>query len=188
MMGRDGALRPHWRSFIDGLTAMGGEGRLHAAETAARMLHENDVTYIAHGTEGDAARQWRLDMLPLIMAPAEWHALEVGLIQRARLLNMIVADLYGAQQLLKSRSIPPALVFGNPEFLLPCHGVSAREGTFLHLLAFDLGRSPDGQWSVLSNRTQSPAGAGYESHHHSRCLRTSSGVPRTGWRRSSAGS
>ena len=173
MMGRDGTLRPHWRSFIDGLTAMGGEGRLHAAETAARMLHENDVTYIAHGTEGDAARQWRLDMLPLIMAPAEWHALEVGLIQRARLLNMIVADLYGAQQLLKSRSIPPALVFGNPEFLLPCHGVSAREGTFLHLLAFDLGRSPDGQWSVLSNRTQSPAGAGYALENRiitSRCL------------------
>ncbi len=57
---------------------------------------------------------------------------------------MVVADLYGPQQLLKSRSIPPALVFGNPEFLVPCHGVGAREGTFLHLLAFDLGRSPDG--------------------------------------------
>lgn len=173
MMAPDGTLRPHWRSFIDGLNAMGGEGRLHAAETAARMLHENDVTYIAHGTEGDTARQWRLDMLPLIMAPAEWHALEVGLVQRARLLNMIVADVYGPQQLLKSRSIPPALVFGNPEFLLPCHGVAARDGTFLHLLAFDLGRSPDGQWSVLSNRTQSPAGAGYALENRiitSRCL------------------
>jgi len=62
---------------------------------------------------------------------------------------------------LKSRSIPPALVFGNPEFLLPCHGVAARDGTFVHLLAFDLGRAPDGGWFVLSNRTQSPAGAGY---------------------------
>ncbi len=173
MMGANGILRPHWRSFIDGLTAMGGEGRLQAAETAARMLHDNDVTYIAHGTEGETARQWRLDMLPLIMAPTEWHALEVGLIQRARLLNMIVADVYGPQQLLKSRSIPPALVFGNPEFLLPCHGVGARDGTFLHLLAFDLGRSPDGQWWVLSNRAQSPAGAGYALENRiitSRCL------------------
>ena len=114
MLEPDGTLRPHWRTFIDGLTAMGGEGRMHAAETAARMLHENDVTYIAQGTEGESARDWRLDMLPLILAPAEWHALEVGLTQRARLLNMIVADLYGPQQLLKSRSLPPALVFGNP--------------------------------------------------------------------------
>ncbi len=112
-------------------------------------------------------------MLPLLLAPAEWHALEIGLIQRARLLNMIVADLYGPQQLLKSRSLPPALVFGNPEFLLPCHGVGARDGTFLHLLAFDLGRAPDGQWWVLSNRTQAPAGAGYALENRiitSRCL------------------
>ena len=42
--GRTGA------AFIDGLTAMGGEGRMHAAETAARMLHDNDVTYVAQGT------------------------------------------------------------------------------------------------------------------------------------------
>ncbi len=146
---------------------------MHAAETAARMLHDNDVTYVAQGANGESARDWRLDMLPLLMAPAEWHALEVGLIQRARLLNMIVADLYGPQQLLKSRSLPPALVFGNPEFLLPCHGVGARDGTFLHLLAFDLGRSPDGQWWVLSNRTQAPAGAGYALENRiitSRCL------------------
>ena len=173
MLNRDGTLRSHWRTFIDGLTSMGDEGRAHAVEIAARMLHDNDVTYVAQGTNDEVGRQWRLDMLPLLIAPAEWHALEVGLIQRARLLNMIVADLYGPQQLLKSRSVPPALVFGNREFLLPCHGVAAREGTFLHLLAFDLGRAPDGQWFVLSNRTQSPAGAGYALENRiitSRCL------------------
>ncbi len=152
---------------------MGSDGRVHAAETAARMLHDNDVTYVAQGANGESARDWRLDMLPLLMAPNEWHALETGLIQRARLLNMIVADLYGPQQLLKSRSLPPALVFGNPEFLLPCHGVGTRDGTFLHLLAFDLGRAPDGQWWVLSNRTQAPSGAGYALENRiitSRCL------------------
>jgi uncharacterized circularly permuted ATP-grasp superfamily protein/uncharacterized alpha-E superfamily protein len=173
MLQPDGTLRRHWRTFIDGLTAMGAEGRIHAAETAARMLHDNDVTYVAQGANGESARDWRLDMLPLLLAPNEWHALETGLIQRARLLNMIVADLYGPQQLLKSRSLPPALVFGNPEFLLPCHGIGARDGTFLHLLAFDLGRAPDGQWWVLSNRAQAPAGAGYALENRiitSRCL------------------
>ncbi len=173
MLSANGELRDHWRTFIAGLTTMGGEGRTHAAETAARMLHDNDVTYVAPGSNGDTARQWRLDMLPLLMAGAEWHALEVGLTQRARLLNMIMADLYGPQQLLKSRSLPPALVFGNPQFLLPCHGVGARDDTFLHLLAFDLGRSPDGAWWVLSNRAQSPAGAGYALENRiitSRCL------------------
>jgi len=172
MLAPDGQLRPHWHQFIDGLTAMGSDGRAHAVETALRMVHENDVTYVALSND-ETARPWQLDMLPLLMAGPEWHALEVGLTQRARLLNMIVADLYGPQQLLKSRSVPPALVFGNPEFLLPCHGVGARDDTYLHLLAFDLGRSPDGQWWVLGNHTQAPLGAGYSLEGRiiaSRCL------------------
>jgi uncharacterized circularly permuted ATP-grasp superfamily protein/uncharacterized alpha-E superfamily protein len=32
---------------------------------------------------------------------------------------------------------------------------------YLHLLAVDLARSPDGQWWVLADRTQAPSGAGY---------------------------
>ena len=35
------------------------------------------------------------------------------------------------------------------------------DGTFLHLYAADLVRSKDGQWWVVSDRTQIPAGAGY---------------------------
>ena len=35
------------------------------------------------------------------------------------------------------------------------------DNTYLHLLAVDLARSPDGQWWVLSDRTQAPSGAGY---------------------------
>ena len=31
----------------------------------------------------------------------------------------------------------------------------------LHFVAFDLARSADGQWWVLSDRTQAPSGAGY---------------------------
>ncbi len=161
MLGPDGQIRPHWRAFVDGLTALGREGRGHAVATAQRMLRENDVTYVTQGVGDEMARPWQLDMLPLPISGAEWRTLEVGLTQRARLLNRIVADLYGPQQLLKSRSLPPALAFGNSEFLLPCHGIGTRDGTFLHLLAFDLGRSADGQWWVLGNRIQATPGAGY---------------------------
>ena len=33
--------------------------------------------------------------------------------------------------------------------------------SYLHMLAVDLARSPDGQWWVLADRTQAPSGAGY---------------------------
>ncbi len=160
MVTPDGVLRPHWQAFVDAFEAMTGDVRQTAVETAARMLRENNVTYVAPGS-GAGARPWRLDLLPLVIAPTEWAALEAGLIQRAELLNKVVADLYGPQHLLKVAGFPPGLVYGSPEFLVPCHGIEPRDGTFLHLLAFDLGRAPDGRWVVLSNRTQAPAGAGY---------------------------
>jgi uncharacterized circularly permuted ATP-grasp superfamily protein len=92
---------------------------------------------------------------------AEWNALEAGLIQRAHLLNCILADLYGPQQLLRGGLLPPALVFANPGFWRPCHGMPTPVHPYLHLLAVDLARSPDGQWWVLADRTQAPSGAGY---------------------------
>ena len=69
--------------------------------------------------------------------------------------------MYGPQELLRGGHIPPALVFANPGFWRPCHGVPVARKTYLHLLAVDLARSPDGQWWVLSDRTQAPSGAGY---------------------------
>jgi len=160
LIGADGRVRSHWQPFLAALSAMPGSARQNAADTAARMLRENNVTYVSPGN-GDGARPWQLDLFPLLIAADEWAALESGLVQRAELLNAIVADLYGSQQLIKSAGFPTAMLFGNPEFLVPCHGIEARDGIHLHLLAFDLGRAPDGRWFVLSNRTQAPAGAGY---------------------------
>ena len=57
--------------------------------------------------------------------------------------------------------LPPALVFAQPDFLRPAHGIRPPDDTFLHFYAADLARSPDGQWWVISDRTQIPTGAGY---------------------------
>ncbi len=95
-------------------------------------------------------RPWNLDAIPLLISPNEWRELEAGLIQRARLLNWILADLYGPQKLLRGGHLPPAVVFANPGFLRPCHALPVPDNAFLHLLAVDLARSADGQWWVLS--------------------------------------
>src|SRR4029434_10027423 len=81
--------------------------------------------------------------------------------QRARLLNKVLADLYGCGRLLADGLIPPALVHGHHNYLWPCRGVEPSGGTYLHLYACDLARSPDGRWWVIGDRTQAPSGAGY---------------------------
>ncbi len=164
----NGKVRSHWGSIGETLMRKGTDWAANLDVSVRRLLEENAVTYLADGTR----RPWQLDGLPFLLDPSEWQKLESGLIQRARLLNKIVADLYGPQTLLRG-DLPPALAFANPDYLLPSCGYQAPEGVYLHLLAFDIGRSPDGQWRVLSNRTEAPSGLGFALENRmimARCL------------------
>lgn len=156
-----GAYRPHWDDFVGSISELGADELAHRWRTARHRIRENGVTYNVYGDPLGMDRPWSLDALPLLISPEEWTRLEAGLIQRAQLLNWILTDLYGSQQLLKGGHLPPGLVFANPGFWRPCHGIQVPGGTYLHLLAVDLARSPAGEWWVLSDRTQSPSGAGY---------------------------
>ncbi len=156
-----GELRPHWERYIHSIGALGSSELAHRWQTARKRIRDNGVTYNVYGDPLGMDRPWILDAVPLIIPSDEWRRLEAGLIQRARLLNWILHDLYGAQRLLHEGHIPPALVFANPGFLRPCHAVPVPGESYLHLLAVDLARSPDGQWWVIADRTQAPSGAGY---------------------------
>jgi uncharacterized circularly permuted ATP-grasp superfamily protein/uncharacterized alpha-E superfamily protein len=157
----NGILRPHWDKFIRSLSSLGDLELARRWETAKHRIRENGVTYNVYGDPLGMDRPWNLDAIPLVIPPSEWSQLEAGLIQRARLLNLILADLYGSQRLLHGGLIPAALVFANPGFWRPCHGVRVPGDTYLHLLAVDLARGPAGDWWVISDRTQAPSGAGY---------------------------
>jgi uncharacterized circularly permuted ATP-grasp superfamily protein/uncharacterized alpha-E superfamily protein len=156
-----GQLRPHYEMFVQSLEALGRHELASRWENAKRAIRDNGVTYNVYGDPEGVDRPWTLDMIPLLVPSAEWKRLEAALIQRARVLNLLLGDLYGSQRTLHERLLPPSLVFGNPGFLRPCHGIAVPRGIYLHLHAVDLARSPDGHWSVLADRTQAPSGAGY---------------------------
>jgi uncharacterized circularly permuted ATP-grasp superfamily protein/uncharacterized alpha-E superfamily protein len=157
----DGRLRSHYATFVQSLEALGRHELASRWEGARRAIRENGVTYNVYGDPEGLDRAWSLDAVPFVVPYGEWRRLESALIQRARILNLVLADLYGEQRLLHERHLPPSLVFGNPGFLRPCHGIRVPRGIHLHLEAVDLARSPDGQWHVLADRTQAPSGAGY---------------------------
>jgi uncharacterized circularly permuted ATP-grasp superfamily protein/uncharacterized alpha-E superfamily protein len=161
MMSAPGEFRPHWDAYAASISALGAEELARRWHTARQRIRENGVTYNVYGDPLGMDRPWNLDAIPLLISATEWRELEAGLIQRARLLNSILADLYGPQKLLRGGHLPPAVVFANPGFLRPCHGLPVPDNAFLHLLAVDLARSADGTWWVLSDRTQAPSGAGY---------------------------
>ncbi|MEX2643989.1 MAG: circularly permuted type 2 ATP-grasp protein [Acetobacterales bacterium] len=161
MMTADGGVREHWRSLLRALDGLGVDGLKSRDALARRLIHEDGITYNVYGDPAGISRPWELDVVPLVVPPTEWVALEAGLIQRARLLNAALTDIYGRQTMLREGRLPASLVFGNPQFLRPLHGASVPNGTFLHIYAADLGRSPDGRWWVINDRTQAPSGVGY---------------------------
>ena len=160
LLDRHGVLRPHWATFARAGERLGHAELSRAQARVARQLHEDGVTYNLQ-IEDAVPHAWSLDVLPHIIPADEWDPLTVALRQRARLLEAIAADIYGEQRLLAKSLMPPAFVFAHPGFLRACHGVRPPGGTFLHLIAFDLARRPDGSWAVLNARTQAPSGAGY---------------------------
>jgi uncharacterized circularly permuted ATP-grasp superfamily protein/uncharacterized alpha-E superfamily protein len=154
-------VRPHWAPLLNHLQRHGQEGAAHNVVLTRNLIAENGVTYNVYADPKGADRPWTLDALPLIVTHDEWRVIEQGVQQRARVLNALLTDLYGPQRLLAEGLVPPELAFGHPNFLWPCRGVTQPGNRWLSVYAVDLARAPDGSWWVLSDRTQTPSGAGY---------------------------
>lgn len=161
MLGVDGRVRPHWQELLAHLQRGGAQQLTQRQSLLNRQLRENGVTYNIYADPEGADRPWELDLLPQVIPAAEWDELARGIAQRARLLNGVLADIYGAQQLIGEGLLPAELVHGHNNFLWPCQGVAVPEQIFLHVYAADLARGPDGRWWVTADRTQAPSGAGY---------------------------
>ncbi len=156
-----GDVRTHWRPVIDALARDGADAVRRGVELARRLILENGVTYNVYADSQGRDRPWVLDPLPILLTAAEWREIELGVAQRARLFDSLLADIYGPQQLLADGTVPPELPFGHPNFLWPCHGITPAGGNWLHVHAVDISRSADGRWWALDDRTQTPSGLGY---------------------------
>ncbi len=163
---RDGAdphaLAPHWSAFFDHVGTDGLADLNRRADNLQRQIRDNGVTYNVYADSAKGLqRPWALDLFPNIVPPEDWAQIEAGVLQRTRLLNAMMADLYGPQTLLRQAMLPAALVQGHPGYLRAMQGVQPAGGTWLHIVAFDLAHGPDGRWWVVGQRTQAPSGLGY---------------------------
>ena len=156
-----GRPRAHWTRLAQAATRAGRTALSRRAGTIRRAVEQDGVTYNVYGDPKGTDRPWEVDLLPFVISAEEWQFLARGVAQRARLLNLVLADLYGANRLLAEGLIPPAIIHGHHNYLWPCRSIEPPGGTFLHLYACDLARSPDGRWWVMGDRTQGPSGAGY---------------------------
>jgi uncharacterized circularly permuted ATP-grasp superfamily protein/uncharacterized alpha-E superfamily protein len=171
-----GFPRRHWRKLAVSLMRMGFRQFSRSWQTGHQLIQANGITYNVSTDPQGKERPWPMDPIPLVLAGEDWAYIERAVIQRATLLNAILSDLYHEQRLVHERHFPAPLVFANPHFLRPCHGIAPAGGAHLHTYAVDLARSPDGGWWVLSDRAQAPSGIGYALENRLVSARTLPGV------------
>ena len=156
-----GNIRPGWSELLAGFDDLGPDGLSARFDRADQYLRDAGVFYRKYDGASGKERAWPLAHVPLIIDEADWMLICHGLVQRAELLERLLADIYGDNHLIARGVLPPELVAQNPEFLRPVVGVKPVSGHYLHFCAFELGRGPDGGWWVLGDRTQAPSGAGF---------------------------
>ncbi|MCA1969717.1 MAG: circularly permuted type 2 ATP-grasp protein [Rhizobium sp.] len=161
MLDAEGNVRPVWQSFVSALDRLSDHDLHERFARADRYLRDAGVFYRAYGASGSSERAWPFSHIPVLIDEKEWNVLAEGLVQRANLLEAVVADIYSDNKLVEQGFLPPALVAANPEFLRPLVGIKPVGGHYLHFCSFEIGRGPDGNWWVLADRTQAPSGAGF---------------------------
>ena len=157
----DQSLRPVWKRYFEAMGSMSVGDLSLRWEEAKRILRDNGVSYNVYADPRGADRPWQLDAIPQAMDDEEWQFLSTGIAQRAKLLDVLLADIYGPQRTILEGILPAGLIYSNPGYLRPVQGVRPRHDQWLQVYGCELARDGQGRWVVLADRTQAPAGAGY---------------------------
>src|SRR5262245_40585884 len=123
MVEEAGGVRAHWQPLLAMLARLGRKEIERCFAAADRDLHESGVFYRVYEDPEGADRPWPLSHVPLLIDATEWQTLKAGLIQRAELLEAVLADVYGPATLVRDGRLPAAIIAGNPEFLRPLVGI-----------------------------------------------------------------
>ncbi|AFM17138.1 hypothetical protein Mycch_2363 [Mycolicibacterium chubuense NBB4] len=164
-----GRVRPAWQELADCVRDRGRDG-MDQLRAAVRDLVDNDgITYIQleqpvdapDGEDSAIPGPWHLDALPLLIDAADWDRLEAGLVQRSRLLDAVLTDLYGERRAVTSGALPPQLLFAHPGYVRAARGIEVPGHHQLFLHGCDVSRNSAGEFCVNADWTQAPSGAGY---------------------------
>ncbi len=134
------------------------EGRKEEAELLFRKV---GITFAVYGDNEGEERLIPFDIVPRIIAAAEWAKLSRGLEQRVRALNMFLKDIYGQQEILRAGIVPEDLVYQNPDYRPQMSGVDLPGGIHVQVAGIDIVRTDDQDFYVLEDNLRTPSGVSY---------------------------
>ena len=156
-----GQPRPSVELLIRRLNALSVEEVQQRQQAAQKALLKLGATFNVYSDRQGTERIFPFDILPRVVAAAEWDALERGLRQRIEALNAFLNDIYHDQKIINDGVIPAEPIYSAKGFLKPCLGLKPPQGIWCHITGTDLVRDRDGQWYVLEDNLRCPSGVSY---------------------------
>jgi uncharacterized circularly permuted ATP-grasp superfamily protein len=161
MFADDGVPRPSAQALVGIINSLAA-GELRTRQQRAEQTFFNlGITFNVYGDNAGVEKIFPFDLIPRIVAHAEWLHIEAGLKQRIRALNMFIDDVYHKQRFLRDGVIPEFVIASSKGFLKQCVGLNPPNGVWCHITGTDLVRDAQGVFQVLEDNLRCPSGVSY---------------------------
>ena len=157
----EGRIRNPYAKIADWLETIPQEQLKQRWIEAELFFRRGGITFAVYGDTQGEERIIPYDIVPRVLARAEWERLAKGLEQRVKTLNLYLADIYGAQNAIKAGIVPPDLVWQNPAYRPEMAGLEVPHGVYVHIGGIDVVRVDDEDFYVLEDNCRTPSGVSY---------------------------
>ena len=161
MKGHDGDVRPAYGELSRWLAEVPPDVLDYRRREAELLFRRIGITFAVYGEADAQERLIPFDVIPRIIAGAEWRLLEKGLTQRVKALNLFLKDVYGAREILRAGAVPDDLVFRNPAFRPEMSGQHVPHDIYVHIAGIDVVRVDADTFYVLEDNARTPSGVSY---------------------------
>ncbi|NKY19256.1 circularly permuted type 2 ATP-grasp protein [Tsukamurella spumae] len=157
MFADDGTVRAPYKRIFGALASADESDLAARVDALGTAFIDQGITFSLEGRE----RPFPLDLVPRVIAAAEWNRLEKGIKQRVQALEMFLDDIYSEQEILRDGVVPKRLVTSCAHFHRQAAGIRPPNGVRIHVAGIDLIRDAEGTFRVLEDNLRSPSGVSY---------------------------
>lgn len=160
-MGLGAEIRPPYALIDAWLKALPPDQLQHKRAEAEVLFRRIGITFAVYTEGGDPERLIPFDLVPRVMAQAEWQRLKRGLEQRVKALNAFIHDVYHEQEILRAGKIPRELILNNAQFRPEMVGQDQPHNVYSHIAGVDMVRTGPDDYYVLEDNCRTPSGVSY---------------------------
>ena len=161
MKGQDGGVRPAYGELARWLADVPPDVLDYRRREAELIFRRIGITFAVYGEADAQERLIPFDVIPRIMAAAEWRLLEKGLTQRVNALNAFIKDIYGTREIMRAGLVPDDMIFRNPAFRPEMSGQTVPHDIYVHVAGIDIVRVDAETFYVLEDNARTPSGVSY---------------------------